>query len=106
VTGRRSTVSKTALLWFLPMLMVGGFAQATMRCGTALISLGDTASVVREKCGAPDRSEDHEPVARVNGVPRLNAVKVSLWVYGPRNGAWQHLKFIEDKLVAIDTRRD
>jgi len=90
----------------LPVLLFADLAQATMRCGTALINLGDTASVVREKCGAPDRSEDQEPVARVNGVPRLNAVKVSYWVYGPRNGASQHLKFIEDKLVAIDTRRD
>jgi len=77
-----------------------------MRCGTSLISLGDTVNVVREKCGAPDKSEVQEPVSRLNGVPRLNAVKVSLWVYGPRNGAYQHLKFIEDKLVAIDTRRD
>ena len=106
MTGRRSTVSKTALLWFLPMLMVGGFAQATMRCGTALISLGDTASVVREKCGAPDRSEDQLPVMRSGSAKPFNSAKVSLWVYGPRNGAWQHLKFLEDKLVAIDTRRD
>ncbi|WP_285422922.1 DUF2845 domain-containing protein [Pseudomonas sp. efr-133-TYG-103a] len=97
---------KSLLLSGLSLLMFTGFASATMRCGTALVSLGDTASVVREKCGAPDRSEDQNPVARVNGVPKLNAVKVSLWVYGPRNGASQHLKFIEDKLVAIDTRRD
>jgi hypothetical protein len=99
-------VRKTTLLWLLPLLLFAGFAQATMRCGTALISLGDTASVVREKCGTTDRSEDQDPASRVNGVPRLNAVKVSLWVYGPRNGAYQHLKFIEDKLVSIDTRRD
>jgi hypothetical protein len=81
-------------------------ASATMRCGTALISVGDTAAVVREKCGPPDSSVDEGPATRINGVPRLNAVKVSLWVYGPRNGAFQHLKFIEDKLVKIDTRRD
>jgi hypothetical protein len=99
-------VRKTTLLWLLPLLLFAGFAHATMRCGTALISLGDTASVVREKCGTTDRSEDQDPASRVNGVPRLNAVKVSLWVYGPRNGAYQHLKFIEDKLVSIDTRRD
>ncbi|SEJ68248.1 DUF2845 domain-containing protein [Pseudomonas sp. NFR16] len=97
---------KSLLLSGLSLLMFTGVASATMRCGTALVSLGDTASVVREKCGAPDRSEDQNPVARVNGVPKLNAVKVSFWVYGPRNGASQHLKFIEDKLVAIDTRRD
>ncbi|WP_346833438.1 DUF2845 domain-containing protein [Pseudomonas abietaniphila] len=97
---------KTTLVWLLPCLMLADVAQATMRCGTSLINLGDTATVVREKCGAPDRSEDQEPASRINSVPRLNAVKVSFWVYGPRNGAFQHLKFIEDKLVAIDTRRD
>lgn len=96
----------TTLVWLLPCLMFADVAQATMRCGTSLISLGDTAAVVRAKCGAPDHSEDQEPASRINGVPRLNAVKVSFWVYGPRNGAFQHLKFIEDKLVAIDTRRD
>ena len=97
---------KTTLVWLLPCLMFADVAQATMRCGTSLISLGDTAAVVRAKCGAPDRSEDQEPASRINGVPRLNAVKVSFWVYGPCNGAFQHLKFIEDKLVAVDTRRD
>lgn len=94
--------------WWLgfSLLLFAGTASATMRCGTALISLGNTAAVVRDKCGPPDSSVDQMPAARVNGVPRLNAVKVSLWVYGPRNGAFQHLKFIEDKLVNIDTRRD
>jgi hypothetical protein len=97
---------KTTLLGLLPLLLFAGFAQATMRCGTALISLGDTAGVVREKCGAPDRSEDQLPARRTSSAKPFNAVKVSLWVYGPRNGAYQHLKFIEDKLVSIDTRRD
>jgi hypothetical protein len=97
---------KTTLVWLLRCLMFADVAQATMRCGTSLISLGDTAAVVRAKCEAPDHSEDQEPASRINGVPRLNAVKVSFWVYGPRNGAFQHLKFIEDKLVAVDTRRD
>ncbi|WP_296260794.1 MULTISPECIES: DUF2845 domain-containing protein [unclassified Pseudomonas] len=99
---------KTLLIgiWALAAVMFAGTADATMRCGTSLISLGDTISVVREKCGAPDSSVEQNPVSRNNGVPRFNAVKVTLWVYGPRNGAYQHLKFIEDKLVAIDTRRN
>lgn len=97
---------KTVLLTGCALLLVTGLAHATMRCGTALISLGDTASVVREKCGAPDKSEDQLPALRSNGTPELNAAKISLWVYGPRNGAYQHLRFVEDKLVAIDTRRD
>lgn len=97
---------KTFLLSGLSLLMFAGMAEATMRCGTALISVGDTLSVVREKCGEPDRSVEHQPAVRNNGVTRFNAVKVTLWVYGPRNGASQHLKFIEDKLVTITMRRD
>jgi hypothetical protein len=90
-----------------PKLMLIALASsATMRCGTGLISLGDTADVVRQKCGAPDSSVDQLPALTANGVPRLNAAKVSMWIYGPRNGARQHLRFIEDKLVDIDTKRD
>lgn len=97
---------KSLLLSGLLLLIFAGAANATMRCGTALISLGDTASVVREKCGAPDKSEEQEPVLRSGSTRPFNSAKVSFWVYGPRNGAFQHLKFIDDKLVAIDTRRD
>lgn len=97
---------KSLLLSGLLLLMFAGAADATMRCGTALISLGDTASAVREKCGAPDKSEEQQPVLRSGSTRPFNSAKVSFWVYGPRNGAFQHLKFIDDKLVAIDTRRD
>ncbi|MGA3679671.1 DUF2845 domain-containing protein [Pseudomonas graminis] len=90
----------------LAALLFADTADATMRCGTALISLGDTADVVRQKCGAPDSSVDQMPALRSNGVPKLGTAKVSLWVYGPRNGAKQHLRFIEDKLVEIETKRD
>ena len=99
-------MSRTSWVLAIFLSMCADTANATMRCGTALVSLGDTVAVVLEKCGPPDSRVDEEPVARVNGVPRQNAVKVSVWVYGPRNGAYQHLKFIEDKLVTINTRRD
>ena len=90
----------------LSVLLFASTADATMRCGPALISLGDTADVVRQKCGAPDSSVDQMPAPGSNGASKLNAVKVSLWMYGPRNGAKQHLRFIEDKLVDIETKRD
>jgi len=97
---------KILLLLGIYLLMFADTAAATMRCGTSLISLGDTASVVREKCGAPDSSVEQPPVMRSGSARPFNAAKVSLWVYGPRNGAYQHLRFIDDKLVAIDTRRN
>lgn len=97
---------KTLLIWTLPFVMFTGTADATMRCGTSLISLGDTVSVVREKCGAPDSSVEQLPVMRSGSARPFNAAKVTLWVYGPRNGAYHHLRFLDDKLVAIDTRRN
>lgn len=99
-------MNRTLIFLGLAILLFADAASATMRCGTALISLGDTADVVRQKCGAPDSSVDQMPALRSNGVPKLGTAKVSLWVYGPRNGARQHLRFIEDKLVEIETKRD
>lgn len=98
-------LKKLLLLSGFSLLVFASTANATMRCGTALISVGDTLSVVGEKCGAPDRSVVQEPALRSNGGPRFNSAKVTLWVYGPRNGAYQHLRFIDDKLVSIDIRR-
>ncbi|MFJ3483885.1 DUF2845 domain-containing protein [Pseudomonas sp. NPDC090202] len=99
-------MNRTWLLAGLVALSFAGSASATMRCGTALISVGDSASVVREKCGPPDSAVDEMPAVRSNGVPQLNAAKITHWVYGPRNGASQHLRFVEDKLVSIEMRRD
>lgn len=99
-------MNRTLIFLGLAILLFANTAEATMRCGTALISLGDTADVVRQKCGAPESSVDQMPALRSNGVPKLGTAKVSLWVYGPRNGAKQHLRFIEDKLVEIETKRD
>ena len=99
-------MNRTLIFLGLAILLFADAASATMRCGTALISLGDTADVVRQKCGAPDSSVDQMPALISNGVPKLGTAKVSLWVYGPRNGAKQHLRFIEDKLVEIETKRD
>lgn len=90
----------------LAALLFSGSACATMRCGTALINLGDTVSEVRDKCGPPDSADEEMPALRSNGVPQLNAAKITHWVYGPRNGASQHLRFVEDKLVSIDMRRE
>jgi hypothetical protein len=92
--------------WPLLLLALTMDASATMRCGTALISNGDSAQTVLQKCGAPDTQTSEGPALLANGVPHRNAAKISHWVYGPRSGAYQHLRFIDDKLVSIETRRD
>jgi hypothetical protein len=99
-------VSARTGFWLLPLLAVALNANATMRCGTALISTGDSIQTVQTKCGAPETQTTEGPALRPNGVPFQGSAKVSLWVYGPRSGAYQHLRFIDDKLVSIETRRD
>jgi hypothetical protein len=99
-------INRKLIFLGLAVLLFAAAADATMRCGTALISVGDTADVVRQKCGAPDSSIDQLPVMRSGSAKPFNSAKVSLWVYGPQGGASRHLRFINDKLVEIDTRRD
>lgn len=80
-------------------------AGGTMRCGSALVSLGESAQVVRLKCGEPDTESSEGPALRNNGVPRRNAAKIMDWKYGPHHGMYQQLRFIDDKLVSIQSRR-
>ncbi|MCF5466150.1 DUF2845 domain-containing protein [Pseudomonas syringae] len=81
-------------------------ANATMRCGTALISEGDSKSTVLAKCGPPSRKSSEGPARRPNGVPRLNAATITVFVYGPNGGSYQYLRFIDEKLIEIDMRRE
>lgn len=99
-------VSPKAVSWLFLLQVLAFDASATMRCGTSLISNGDSAQTVREKCGAPDQESSEGPALRPNGVPNRNAAKITHWVYGPRGGAFQHLRFIDDKLVSAETRRN
>ncbi|HEY0288331.1 MAG TPA: DUF2845 domain-containing protein [Pseudomonas sp.] len=98
--------NKASMLIVVPLLMWTCAVSATMRCGTSLIAEGDGMDAVREKCGAPDRQTSEGPALRSNGVPRLNAAKISIWVYGPHNGAYQYLRFIDDKLTSMETKRE
>jgi len=99
-------MSRITRWWPLLLLTLALDANATMRCGTALISNGDSAQTVLQKCGAPNTQTSEGPALRANGVPYRDSAKVSHWVYGPRSGGYQHLRFIDDKLVSIETRRD
>jgi len=81
-------------------------ANASMRCGTSIINEGDLMAKVLEKCGEPDRASAEGPALRANGVPQRNAATLSEFVYGPANGAYRYLHFIDEKLIRIEMRRD
>ncbi|WP_238935283.1 DUF2845 domain-containing protein [Pseudomonas typographi] len=88
------------------ILLAAAHAQATLRCGTELIAEGAPIGEVQAKCGMPQYQHTEYPALRADGVPRYQAVQVTRWVYGPRNGAYRYLRFIEGKLVEIRTSRE
>lgn len=75
-------------------------AEASMRCGTSLISEGQASVEVLRICGEPDQREVIPPSGILGG-----GATVEHWVYGPRNGVYRHLRFIDGKLVEIRTER-
>ena len=97
---------KTANLFLWAGLLFFGQANAsTMRCGTSLINEGDPMGVVLEKCGTPLKQSSEGPATWANGVPRPNAAKITIWVYGPNGGSYRYLRFIDDKLVQVESKR-
>lgn len=80
-------------------------ARASLHCGTQLIDEGDLMVEVLRKYGEPAQREVI-PAATTSGTDkRFNAVNVENWVYGPGNGMYQYLRFIDGKLVQIRSDR-
>lgn len=80
--------------------------QAALRCGTKLVELGDTRSSVISHCGEPAGKEVITPELGANGRPPEGSVTVEYWRYGPNNGAYRYLKFIDGRLTQIELRRN
>ncbi|BAN50633.1 DUF2845 domain-containing protein [Metapseudomonas resinovorans] len=91
----------------LPLLLALGNAQAssTLRCNSNLISLDDTTNEVLDKCGEPISRTDLGFKEVVDEYYRRNEVRVEEWVYGPRNGMYQFLRFEGNRLRNIDSKR-
>ncbi|WP_426119921.1 DUF2845 domain-containing protein [Pseudomonas sp. DSP3-2-2] len=102
----RESGKRLYLACSLALAMIAGqsSAFADMRCNTGLVSEGDTTSDVERQCGTPSDRQIIPAVAVSQG-QKANAVTVENWVYGPRNGAYYKLKFIDGKLVSIDVSR-
>ena len=96
-----------------------GFAsERTMRCEGRLVSIGDTAAEVREKCGEPHllshREEGHgTTVARIfdyeteryQAPVRVDTpIRVEVWTYDfGSNRLLRILHFENDRLIRIET---
>lgn len=94
-----------ALLPLILLLLAAPAGAATLRCGSSLVSTGDHAFEVLEKCG--------EPVSRTHLGYRQRGdywgnheeVRIDEWIYGPRHGMYYYLRFEGDRLTVIDSRR-
>jgi hypothetical protein len=61
---------------------------------------------VLARCGQPARQEGREPPPRPAGARAWHPASINLWVYGPHNGAYHYLRFVDGKLVEIRMRRE
>lgn len=86
-------------------LLASNAALASMRCGTQLVEEGAPIGEVQGKCGAPQFQRNEYPAPRPPGARYYNPVQVTWWVYGPDNGAYRYLRFIDGKLVQIRLSR-
>lgn len=80
----------------------------SLRCGTKLVSTGDLALQVREKCGDPISEEligyTLRP-ARHNGDGNEREFKIEQWVYSPEQGYYHVLTFEAGRLRNIENIR-
>ncbi|MGE8500276.1 MAG: DUF2845 domain-containing protein [Pseudomonas sp.] len=94
------SVAIRCLLGGLLIASLSPLAQASMRCGNALIDEGQHSLDVLRICGEPDKRDVTPPSS-----PQGGGVTVEQWIYGPRNGVLRYLRFIDGRLVEIRTER-
>jgi len=97
-----SLLRLVGVAWLLGQLAVGtAFGADTMRCGSRIVSVGDSETVVRRVCGDP-AAEFFFPIPVAPGVGVLDAV--TQWTYneGSRR-LLQVLEFRGGVLQSIDS---
>lgn len=95
----------TRLIWIIALAAgLSLTAQASMRCGAQLIDAGMLLDEVLSYCGEPQQRSIEEPVDDA-GYQIHGAAQIQRWRYGPDNGMYRHLRFIDGRLVEIRARR-
>ncbi len=97
-------MTKHKWLAAMALTLIAGQASAsdTLRCGSQLISLGDRASEVLQKCGEP---VSRDALGYKRSANRREEFQVEEWTYGPNNGMYQYLRFEGSRLKQIDSKR-
>lgn len=108
------------LITMLTILSVGtnGYADRTFRCKGSVISVGDYASEVLEKCGEPDHREkwqeevysrksqifDHENERYREPILIKSPVRMERWTYNLGSQQFiRYLQFQNSELINIET---
>jgi hypothetical protein len=102
------TAKSFRLLSVVPLLL-GNAALAdslTLRCGSKLIEVGDTADAVRKTCGEPDSIERDTKTfrngGRLGGVCFHGTVPIERWTYDRGSTRFTAILVVADgKLVRI-----
>lgn len=95
----------SAMVLLLGLGSLPAQASSTLRCGSSLISLGDSEYQVLVKCGQPAEEVRLGYREVVNQYGHTMDVRIDEWVYGPRNGMYHYLRFEGDDLVKITSSR-
>ncbi|WP_437881600.1 DUF2845 domain-containing protein [Pseudomonas sp. LRF_L74] len=89
------------------LIASGAHASSTLRCGSNLVSTGASSAEVQSKCGQPISQEKlgykEVPVYGYGG--GYTEVLVEEWIYGPRGGMYDYLRFEGNRLSNIESRR-
>ena len=92
--------------WLLALMLVlaasPALASDTLRCGSQLVSLGDRASEVLQKCGEP---VSRDVLGYKRSANRREEFQVEEWTYGPNGGMYQYLQFEGNRLKQITSKR-
>lgn len=99
------TMIKTFISCTLLVLLAGTANAASWRCGSGLVSTGDSTGEVQSKCGEPNNRAflGYKEVTDRYGF--ANEVQLEEWSYGPRNGMHYFLRFEGNRLEKIDSKR-
>jgi hypothetical protein len=111
---------RSLLLILLSVVLIPSAVSAdrTLKCGTRLVSIGDTTAEVLEKCGEPDQIERREEgqdtwISQYFDyeeerfkAPRLvkGPIQVEIWTYD--FGATRFIRYLlfeNDELIRIET---
>ncbi|MEH6490978.1 DUF2845 domain-containing protein [Halopseudomonas sp.] len=96
----------TALGAATVMTLLCTHLHAAMRCAGGLVDEGDSIDQVLQQCGEPDQREATPQYIEADGFPADGSVNEEDWVYGPDNGMYRYLHFIDGKLVRLRSQRN